>query len=102
MIEINPDALAIADRLDRERRSKGPRGPLHSIPVLVKNNFATNDQIETATNSLALVGSRVPRNAFVVKKLRDANAVILGKANLSEWANFRSLQSSSGWSGRAG
>jgi amidase len=102
VIEVNPDALAIADRLDRERRSKGPRGPLHGIPVLVKDNFATDDQMETAAGSLALVGSRVPRDAFVVKGLRDAGAVILGKANLSEWANFRSLQSSSGWSGRAG
>src|SRR6266536_2467739 len=102
VIEVNPDALAIADRLDRERRSKGPRGPLHGIPVLVKDNFATDDQMETTAGSLALLGSRVPRDAFVVKGLRDAGAVILGKANLSEWANFRSLQSSSGWSGRAG
>src|SRR5574341_1767092 len=102
VIEINPDARMIADRLDRERRSKGPRGPLHGIPVLVKDNFATDDRMETAAGSLALVGSRVPRDAFVVKGLRDAGAVILGKANLSEWANFRSFQSSSGWSGRAG
>lgn len=102
VIEINPDALAIADRLDRERRSQGPRGPLHGIPIVVKDNFATDDQMETTAGSLALLGSRVPRDAFVVKGLRDAGAVILGKANLSEWANFRSLQSSSGWSGRAG
>jgi amidase len=102
VIEINPDARAIADRLDRERRSNGLRGPLHGIPVLVKDNYATDDQMETTAGSLALLGSRVPRDAFVVKGLRDAGAVILGKANLSEWANFRSVQSSSGWSGRAG
>ncbi len=102
VIEVNPDALAIADQLDRERRRAGPRGPLHGIPILVKDNFATDDQMETTAGSLALQGSRVPRDSFVVKGLRDAGAVILGKANLSEWANFRSLQSSSGWSGRAG
>jgi amidase len=102
VIEVNPDALAIADQLDRERRGTGPRGPLHGIPILVKDNFATDDRMETTAGSLALLGSRVPRDAFVVKGLRDAGAVILGKANLSEWANFRSTQSSSGWSGRAG
>jgi amidase len=102
VIEVNPDARAIADQLDRERRHSGARGPLHGIPILLKDNFATDDQMETAAGSLALVGSRVPRDAFVVKGLRDAGAVILGKTNLSEWANFRSTQSSSGWSGRAG
>ncbi|HEX8929474.1 MAG TPA: amidase, partial [Actinomycetota bacterium] len=102
VIEVNPDARRIADELDRERRRKGPRGPLHGIPILVKDNYATADRMETAAGSLALVGSRVPRDAFVVKGLRQAGAVILGKANLSEWANFRSTQSSSGWSGRAG
>jgi amidase len=102
VIEVNPDALAIAGQLDRERRGSGPRGPLHGIPILVKDNFATDDRMETTAGSLALLGSRVPRDSFVVKGLRDAGAVILGKANLSEWANFRSLQSSSGWSGRAG
>src|SRR6266498_2446323 len=102
VIEVNPDALAIANSLDRERRLNGIRGPLHGIPILVKDNFATDDQMETTAGSLALLGSRVPRDAFVVKGLRDAGAVILGKANLSEWANFRSFQSSSGWSGRAG
>jgi amidase len=102
VIEVNPDARRIADDLDRERRHKGARGPLHGIPILVKDNYATDDRTETAAGSLALVGSRVPRDAFVVKGLRDAGAVILGKANLSEWANFRSTQSSSGWSGRAG
>jgi amidase len=102
VIEVNPDALAIAEQLDRERRRSGPRGPLHGIPILVKDNYATDDRMETTAGSLALLGSRVPRDAFVVKGLRAAGAVILGKANLSEWANFRSLQSSSGWSGRAG
>src|SRR6266536_1665584 len=102
VIEVNPDALATADGLDRERRASGPRGPLHGIPIIVKDNYATDDQMETTAGSLALLGSRVPRDAFVVKGLRDAGAVILGKANLSEWANFRSFQSSSGWSGRAG
>ena len=102
VIEVNPDALAIAAALDQERRRQGPRGPLHGIPILVKDNYATRDKMETAAGSLALVGSRVPRDAFVVRRLRQAGAVILGKANLSEWANFRSLQSSSGWSGRAG
>jgi amidase len=102
VIEINPDARTTADELDRERRHGGPRGPLHGIPILVKDNFATDDRMETTAGSLALVGSRVPRDAFVVKGLREAGAVILGKANLSEWANFRSTQSSSGWSGRAG
>ncbi len=102
VIEVNPEALAIAQALDAERRSKGPRGPLHGIPILVKDNFATDDRMETTAGSLALLGSRVPRDAFVVGRLRQAGAVILGKANLSEWANFRSTQSSSGWSGRAG
>ncbi|HEX9342109.1 MAG TPA: amidase [Actinomycetota bacterium] len=102
VIEVNPDALAIAGTLDQERRQHGARGPLHGIPVLVKDNYATDDRTQTAAGSLALVGSTVPRDAFVVRQLRAAGAVILGKANLSEWANFRSLQSSSGWSGRAG
>src|SRR5579884_2461279 len=102
VLEINPDALAIADALDRERREQGPRGPLHGIPVLLKDNIATTDQMETTAGSLALLGSRPPRDAFVARKLREAGAVILGKANLSEWANFRSTSSSSGWSGRGG
>ena len=102
VIEINPDALRIAKALDKERKRSGPRGPLHGIPILVKDNYATADTMETTAGSLALLGSRVPRDAFVVKGLRDAGAVILGKANLSEWANFRSIQSSSGWCGRAG
>jgi amidase len=102
VIEVNPDALEIAAALDDERRRKGPRGPLHGIPILVKDNFATRDKMETTAGSLALLGAEVPRDAFVVRRLRRAGAVILGKTNLSEWANFRSTQSSSGWSGRAG
>lgn len=102
IIEGNPDALAIADELDTERRTKGPRGPLHGIPILLKDNIATADRMETTAGSLALFGSRPARDAFVAKKLREAGAVILGKANLSEWANFRSTTSSSGWSARGG
>jgi amidase len=102
VIEVNPDAVEIARKLDAERRDRGPRGPLHGIPLLVKDNFATRDKMETTAGSLALVGAEVPRDAFVIRRLRRAGAVILGKANLSEWANFRSTQSSSGWSGRAG
>jgi amidase len=102
VLQINPDALAIASALDRERRQRGPRGPLHGIPILIKDNYATDDRMETTAGSLALLGSKVPRDAFVVRRLRKAGAVILGKTNLSEWANFRSFQSSSGWSGRAG
>lgn len=102
VIETNPDALEIAAALDRERREKGPRGPLHGIPVLIKDNIATADKMQTTAGSLALVGSKPPADAFVAKKLRDAGAVILGKTNLSEWANIRSSHSISGWSGRGG
>jgi amidase len=102
VIEVNPDALDIARELDAERRQGKVRGPLHGIPILVKDNFATRDRMETTAGSLALLGAEVPRDAFVIRRLRRAGAVILGKANLSEWANFRSTQSSSGWSGRAG
>jgi amidase len=102
VIEVNPDALEIAAELDGERRRGHVRGPLHGIPILVKDNYATRDRMETTAGSLALLGSRVPRDAFVIRRLRRAGAVILGKLNLSEWANFRSLQSSSGWSARAG
>jgi amidase len=102
MIAINPDALEIAGALDQERKTKGPRGPLHGIPVVLKENIATVDKMETTAGSLALVGSRPHQDAFVVKKLREAGAVILGKSNLSEWANFRSNNSSSGWSARGG
>ena len=102
VLEINPDALAIADRLDAERKSRGPRGPLHGIPILIKDNIATADRMMTTAGSLALVGATPPRDAFIVERLREAGAVILGKTNLSEWANFRSTHSSSGWSGRGG
>jgi amidase len=102
VIEVNPDAVAIADELDRERKAKGPRGPLHGIPVLVKDNIATADRMQTTAGSLALVGSRPRQDAMVVARLREAGALILGKTNLSEWANFRSTRSSSGWSGRGG
>src|SRR5947208_3297297 len=102
VIEINPDALAIADALDKERREKGVRGPLHGIPVLIKDNIDTADRMMTTAGSLALSGSIAPRDAFVAQRLREAGAVILGKTNLSEWANFRSSHSTSGWSGRGG
>jgi amidase len=102
VIEINPEALAAADVLDAERKSKGPRGPMHGIPVLIKDNIDTADRMATTAGSLALEGSIARSDAFIVKKLRDAGAVILGKTNLSEWANFRSTHSSSGWSGRGG
>jgi amidase len=102
VLEINPDAIEIAEALDRERVTQGPRGPLHGIPLLLKDNIATADQMQTTAGSLALLGSRVPRDAFVARRLREAGAVILGKTNLSEWANFRSSASSSGWSGRGG
>jgi amidase len=102
VLEVNPDALEIASQLDNERKEKGPRGPLHGIPVVLKDSIATTDRMETTAGSLALVGSRPRREAHVVTKLREAGAVILGKANLSEWANFRSTSSSSGWSARGG
>jgi amidase len=102
VIETNPDALEIAEALDKERKEKGPRGPLHGIPVLIKDNIATADRMQTTAGSLALMGSKPPRDAFIVQKLREAGAVILGKTNLSEWANIRSNHSISGWSGRGG
>jgi amidase len=102
VIELNPDALAIAAALDKERRSQGPRGPLHGVPVLIKDNIDTHDRMTTTAGSLALAGSIPPRDSFVAAKLREAGAVILGKTNLSEWANFRGSLSTSGWSGRGG
>ncbi|PYS46939.1 MAG: amidase [Acidobacteria bacterium] len=102
IIELNPDALSIAEALDRERKAKGARGPLHGIPVLIKDNIDTADRMNTTAGSLALMGTIAPRDSFVAQKLREAGAVILGKTNLSEWANFRSTHSSSGWSGRGG
>jgi len=102
VLELNPDALAIADSLDRERKAKGPRGPLHGIPILIKDNIDTADKMMTTAGSLALVGSKPPNDSWVAQRLRAAGAVILGKTNLSEWANIRSSHSTSGWSGRGG
>src|SRR5207244_4042278 len=102
VLELNSGALAMADAADKERRDKGARGPLHGIPVLIKDNIDTADRMETTAGSLAMLGSRCTKDAFVVQKLREAGAVILGKTNLSEWANIRSSHSSSGWSGRGG
>ena len=102
VIEVNPDAMVIAEALDRERKEKGVRGPLHGIPILIKDNIDTADSMMTTAGSLALVGSRPAQDAYVAKRLREAGAVILGKTNLSEWANFRSSHSTSGWSGRGG
>ena len=102
VIELNPDAVGIANALDEERKAKGPRGPLHGIPVLIKDNIDTADGMMTTAGSLALVGSKPPKDSMVALKLRGAGAVILGKTNLSEWANIRSSHSTSGWSGRGG
>jgi amidase len=101
VIEMNPDAEAIAAALDRERKDKGSRGPLHGIPVLIKDNIDTGDKMMTSAGSLALAGFS-QKDAALVTRLRDAGAILLGKTNLSEWANFRSSHSSSGWSGRGG
>src|SRR2546429_2935851 len=102
VIELNPDALSIATELDRERKAGRLRGPLHGIPILIKDNIDTHDRLTTTAGSLALAGSIPPQDSTVAKKLREAGAVIIGKTNLSEWANFRSSHSSSGWSGRGG
>ena len=102
VIELNPDAESIAAALDRERKDKGVRGPLHGIPILIKDNIDSADRMRTTAGSLALMGARPLQDASVTKKLRDAGAVILGKTNLSEWANIRSSKSSSGWSARGG
>ena len=102
VIEMNPDALEIAAGLDRERTSKGMRGPLHGVPVLIKDNIDTADRMSTTAGSLALEGTIAASDAFIVTRLRAAGAVILGKTNLSEWANFRSTRSTSGWSARGG
>jgi amidase len=102
VIETNPDAVEIASHLDKQRRSGHLRGPLHGIPVLVKDNIATGDRMQTTAGSLALVGSRVPADAAIVARLRAAGALILGKANLSEWANFRGFAPFNGWSARGG
>ncbi|HEX3897292.1 MAG TPA: amidase, partial [Rudaea sp.] len=102
IIELNPDALSIADQLDTERKSGKVRGPLHGIPVLIKDNIDTADKMHTSAGSLALADSIASKDSAVAMKLRDAGAVILGKTNLSEWANFRSTHATSGWSGRGG
>ncbi|MCU1302587.1 MAG: amidase [Candidatus Sulfotelmatobacter sp.] len=102
IIEMNPDAESIAEGLDRERKAKGPRGPMHGIPVLIKDNIDTADKMMTTAGSLALLGSKPLQDSYVAQKLRGAGAVILGKTNLSEWANIRSSHSVSGWSGRGG
>lgn len=102
VIETNPDALVLAEALDRERAERGPRGPLHGIPILLKDNIDTADNMTTTAGSHALAGSRPAQDATVAAKLREAGALLLGKANMSEWANFRSSHSSSGWSGRGG
>src|SRR5438067_3536718 len=102
VIELNPDAIAIAENLDNERKAGRVRGPLHGIPILIKDNIDTGDRMQTTAGSLALVGQPASRDAFIVEKLRENGAVILGKTNLSEWANIRSNHSTSGWSGRGG
>ncbi len=102
VLETNPDALSIADSLDAERKNGRVRGPMHGIPILIKDNIDTADRMTTTAGSLALAGSIASRDAHIVERLRAAGAIILGKTNLSEWANFRSTHSSSGWSGRGG
>ena len=102
VIEINPDALDIAEALDKERKDQHLRGLMHGIPVLIKDNIDTADRMQTTAGSLALLGSKPARDSFIAQKLRESGAVILGKTNLSEWANIRSSHSSSGWSARGG
>ena len=102
IIELNPDAILIAKQMDNERKDGKIRGPLHGIPILLKDNIDTADKMQTTAGSLAMIGNFASNDAFIVKKLRDAGAIIIGKTNLSEWANFRSTQSSSGWSSRGG
>ncbi|KAI1769724.1 glutamyl-tRNA amidotransferase subunit A [Hypoxylon cercidicola] len=102
VIETNPDALAIAAELDAERSAGIIRGPLHGIPILIKENIATNDKMNTTSGSYALLGAKVPRDSTVARKLRDSGAVILGKSNLSQWANFRSVDTTNGWSSMGG
>ena len=102
VIELNPDALAIAAKMDEERKQGKIRGPLHGIPILIKDNINTGDKMQTTAGSLALAGNIASTDAFIIKKLREAGAVLLGKTNLSEWANFRSNRPCSGWSSRGG
>lgn len=100
ILEINPDALEIADALDEERRTKGKRSELHGIPILVKDNIGTADKMHTSAGSLALADSFAPNDAFLVERLRDAGCIIIGKSNMSEWANARGRDAIGGWSGR--
>ena len=103
ILEVNPDAIAIARQRDRERRNRMAKGPLHGIPIVIKDNIDTADKMKTTAGSLALMDAPTPKqDAFIVQRLRDAGAVIIGKTNLSEWANFRDNDSISGWSGRGG
>src|SRR5579864_735733 len=102
VIELNPDAQAIAAALDRERKEKGARSALHGLPILIKDNIDTADKMQTTAGSLAMAGTPSPKDAALVTRLRDAGAILLGKTNLSEWANYRSSHSTSGWSGRGG
>ena len=102
IIEINPDAFSIAKQMDNERKARKNRGPLHGIPIVIKDNIDTGDKMQTTAGSLAMAENIASSDAFIVKKLREAGAIIIGKTNLSEWANFRSTQSSSGWSSRGG
>src|SRR5438128_8190963 len=102
ILEINPDAREIAGALDQERSANGPRGPLHGIPILLKDNIATADRMQTTAGSLALVNSRVPADAPITARLRDAGAIVIGKSNLSEWAHFRGFAPFHGWSARGG
>ena len=102
VIEVNPDALVIAAQMDAERKAGKLRGPLHGIPVLIKDNINTGDKMMTTAGALALEGNRADKDAFIITRLREAGAVLLGKTNLSEWANFRSSRSTSGWSSRGG
>jgi amidase len=102
VIEINPDAMALAEAMDAERKAGKVRGPLHGIPILIKDNIDTGDKMMTTAGSLALEGSIAPKDAFIVSRLRASGAILIGKTNLSEWANFRSTKSTSGWSGRGG
>lgn len=104
VIEVNPDALYQADKADQERKAKAPVSlfGMHGIPILLKDNIATKDKLNTTAGSFALLGSVVPRDAGVVKKLRKAGAIVLGKASMSEWAHFRSHSAPSGWSARSG
>ncbi|WP_181307643.1 amidase [Rufibacter sp. XAAS-G3-1] len=102
VLEVNPDAIQIAEAMDKERKAGKVRGPLHGIPVMVKDNVDTHDKMSTSAGALALANNKAAKDAFIVSQLRNAGAVLIGKTNLSEWANFRSTESSSGWSGRGG